>query len=283
MMMDVTDAYSDFTKRLKVLIGKHPELITTTLSNIFTMRLIGNKTHGDLAEIAVSEFINQYMYDFRSVHVGKDLYRAKSQEEDIRITNEITKTEFPVSLKAYGDGPLQLSTDKIYSMFPRLEREGETIIGVAAVRRVLEDPIFSGFYINILPLIYDEKSQRCNILVFDYARARHATSRIVLEEAGRGRKHPVYRFFDADGGYICEVRYGGTDANALQRGLWTHTRNGLKYFDSITDGWIDYSHNYILVDLFSHALVSSDAGHTAALQKIKEDIAQLKRRSGTPR
>lgn len=93
MMMDVTDAYSDFTRRLKVLIGKQPELITTTLSNIFTMRLIGNKTHGDLAEIAVSEFINQYMYDFRSVHVGKDLYRAKSQEEDIRITNEITNTE----------------------------------------------------------------------------------------------------------------------------------------------------------------------------------------------
>lgn len=283
MMMDVTDAYSDFTRRLKVLIGKQPELITTTLSNIFTMRLIGNKTHGDLAEIAVSEFINQYMYDFRSVHVGKDLYRAKSQEEDIRITNEITKTEFPVSLKAYGDGPLQLSTDKTYSMFPRLEREGETIVDVDEVRRVLEDPIFSGFYINILPLIYDEKSQRCNILVFDYARARHATARIVREEAGRGRKHPVYRFFDANEGYICEVRYGGTDANALQRGLWTHTRNGLKYFDSITDGWIDYSHNHILVDLFSHALVSSDAGHTAALQKIKEDIAQLKRRSGTPR
>ncbi|MBH0189022.1 MAG: hypothetical protein HP493_09310 [Nitrospira sp.] len=77
-------------------------LITTTLSNIFTMRLIGNKTHGDLAEIAIAEFINQYMYDFRSVHVGKDLYRAKSQEEDIKIINEITKAEFPVSLKAYG-------------------------------------------------------------------------------------------------------------------------------------------------------------------------------------
>jgi hypothetical protein len=46
------------------------------------------------------------------VHVGKDLYRAKSQEEDIKIINELTKEEFPVSLKAYGDGPLQLSTDK---------------------------------------------------------------------------------------------------------------------------------------------------------------------------
>jgi len=71
-----------------------------TLSNIFTMRLIGNKTHGDLAEIAIAEFVNQYMYDFRSTHVGKELYRAKSHEEDITVFNEITNTEFPISLKA---------------------------------------------------------------------------------------------------------------------------------------------------------------------------------------
>lgn len=45
------DAYKDFTKRFGLLIKKHPTLITMTLSNIFTMRLIGNKTHGDLAEI----------------------------------------------------------------------------------------------------------------------------------------------------------------------------------------------------------------------------------------
>ena len=111
--MNGPNPYKDFTDRLKLLISKHPELITTTLSNVFTMRLIGNKTHGDLAEIAIAEFINQYMYDFRSIHVGKDLYRANSKEEDIKIINEITRAEFPVSLKAYGDGPLQLSTDCI--------------------------------------------------------------------------------------------------------------------------------------------------------------------------
>ena len=71
--------------------------------------------------------------------------------------------------------------------------------------------------------------------------------------------------------YICEVRYGDAAANALQRGLWTHTKNGLKYFDSITGGWIDYSHNLILVSLFSHALVSSEAGHTLALVVKKVD------------
>ena len=129
-------------------------------------------------------------------------------------------------------------------------------------------------------LIYDEKAKRCNILVFDYARARESTDRITREEAGRGRKHPVYRFYDSKADYVCEVRYGGPNANALQRGLWTHTKNALKYFDSITNGWIDYSHNRIIVKLFSHALISSDAGHQSALEKIKEDIILLKQRSG---
>jgi hypothetical protein len=92
--------YKDFTARLRLLISKNPDLVTTTLSNIFTMRLIGNKTHGDLAEIGIAEFINQFMYDFKALHVGKDLYRAKKHEEDIKIVNEVTKVEFPVSLKA---------------------------------------------------------------------------------------------------------------------------------------------------------------------------------------
>ena len=139
------DLYKDFIIRLRLLVEQRPDLITTALSNIFTMRLIGNKTHGDLAEIAIAEFINQYMYDFKSIHVGKDLYRAKSKEEDIKIINKITKEEFPVSLKAYGDGPLQLSTDKNYKMFPRLEKEGDEIIGSKVTRKVLNDPAFADF------------------------------------------------------------------------------------------------------------------------------------------
>lgn len=282
--MHTAAAWNDFTTRLKLLIGKRPDLITTTLGNIFTMRLIGNKTHGDLAEIAVSEFVNQYMYDFRSIHVGKDLYRRKSREEDIKIVNEVTKEEFPVSLKAYGIGPLQLSTDKNYSMFPRLRQEGNDITADDRIGRILDDPAFADFgNINVLPLIYDEKSRRCNILVFNYAYARDATVRITREESGRGRKHPVYRFYDAEGDYVCEVRYGGAAANALQRGLWTHTGKGVKFFDSITGGWIDYSHNLVLVKLFSQALVASGEGHMAALEKIKDDIDRLKRSAGSLR
>jgi hypothetical protein len=43
------------------------------------------------------------MYDFKSIHVGKDLFRAKEHEEDIVIINELTSAQFPLSLKAYGD------------------------------------------------------------------------------------------------------------------------------------------------------------------------------------
>lgn len=275
--MTSVSPYKDFTNRLKLLIRKHPTLITTTLSNIFTMRLIGNKTHGDLAEIAIAEFINQYMYDFRSLHVGKDLYRAKTREEDITITNEITKTEFPVSLKAYGDGPLQLSTDKAFAMFPRLEREGAEVPGRDAIRHVLNDPAFLNLQnINVLPLIYDEKRRRCNILVFDCELAMNSTSSIERISQGKGRKHPIYRFLDNQQGYVCEVRYGGATANALQRGLWTHTKNARRYFDSITGGWIDYSQNTVLVKLFSHALVASQTGHETALDTLREDIAHVK-------
>jgi hypothetical protein len=276
--MTDTLAFKNFTDRLKLLIIKNPRLITITLSNIFTMRLIGNKTHGDLAEIAIAEFINQFMYDFCSVHVGKDLFRAKEHEEDIEIINEITKESFPVSLKAYGDGPLQLSTDKNFQMFPALQDYGNVIEDKIIIQKIMNHIAFSEFgRMNILPLIYDEKNKRCNILVFDSLKARESIHKIQYEHEGKGRKHPVYRFYDLNNNYICEVRYGGTNANALQRGMWTHTKNALPFFNSITNGWIDYSHNTILVQLFSHALVSSSLGHDIALKEIKKDIETLKR------
>ncbi|GBR45082.1 hypothetical protein [Neokomagataea thailandica] len=276
------NAYKDFTSKLKLFIAKNPELIRTTLSNIFTMRLVGNKTHGDLAEIAVSEFINQYMNDFESLHVGKDLYRAKSREEDITVINKITKAEFHVSLKAYGDGPLQLSTDKSSLMYPRLVREGDhSITDRSRIEDVFNDPAFLVFsQINVLPLIYDEKQQRCNILVFDYDAAKAQTARIEHFHVGHGRRHPVFRFYDHTGGYICEVRYGDATANALQRGLWTHTRNAFKHFESITNGWVDYSNNLTLVKLLSQSLVSSEEGHSAALREIEKNIKSIKTANG---
>ena len=287
MTLNTKKAFRDFTNRLKLLIQKRPDLITITLSNIFTMRLIGNKTHGDLAEIGIMEFINQFMYDFHSVHVGKDLYRAKSQEEDIAVTNELTHETFPISLKAYGIGPLQLSTDKNSLMFSRLEKEKKRIIEGKSVNSILKDSAYIPFHqVNVLPLIYDEKEQKCNIMVFDSEKADRSITKIVLEDGsdatgkGKGRLHPCYRFYDQHGRYICEVRYGGASANALQRGLWTHSKNGVEYFDSISGGWIDYSHNLILVQLFSHSLITHSTAHEQALTLLKNNVELLRANKG---
>jgi len=272
------EAFNDFVVRFKHLITKNPHLIKTTLSNIFTMRLIGNKTHGDLAEIGISEFINQFMYDFSSFHVGKELYRAKEHEEDIKIINEISNVDFSISLKAYGDGPLQLSTDKNTIMFPYLKSFKKDIINdETVIMSIFSSKQFVEFgNINVLPLIYDEKNKKCNIMVFDFEKAKKATASIHLESEGKGRKHPAFRFFDFEKNYICEVRYGDASANALQRGLWTNTKHALPYFNSATNGWIDYSDNELLVKLFSYALVSTVKGHQEALEKLTYDIDEQK-------
>ena len=109
-----------------------------------------------------------------------------------------------------------MSTDKYSRMFPRLEKENGDIKGDRNIQKIFQDPAFTEFRnINVLPLIYDEKRKRCNILVFDYDRAMDHTSRIVREEKGKGRKHVVHRFYDKNDNYICEVRYGDAAANAL--------------------------------------------------------------------
>ncbi|GAH75846.1 unnamed protein product, partial [marine sediment metagenome] len=201
-------------------------------------------------------------------------------EEDIRITNEIKKIDFTISIKAYGDGPLQLSTDKDFKLFPRLQREGRVVSSEKAIGLIFDDPAFSEFgNINVLPLIYDENNRRCNIMIFDFVKARANTKEIRYEEEGRGRKHPVFRFYDELGKYICEVRYGDASANALQRGLWTNTKNATPYFHSVTNGWIDYSDNLLLVTLFSHALISTPIGHEKALETLKSDIQSQKDKS----
>ena len=166
-------------------------------------------------------------------------------------------------------------------MYPRLLEEGNEIRGREAVRRVLNTPAFSGFKdAHILPLIYDETRKQCNILVFNYDRAIQSTYLIARHTTEQGRKHPVYRFYDKTKNYICEVRYGDAAANALQRGLWTHTKRSEAYFRSVTGGWIDYSTNDTLVELFSHGLVASEQGHSAALALLKADIERLKRNAG---
>lgn len=284
------NSYDTFIQKLALLVSKRKDLVINTLSNIFTMRLVGNKTHGDLAEIGMAEFINQFMYDYKCEHVGKDRFRAKEHEEDIEIIEELSQARFPVSLKAYGDGPLQLSTDSAQTLFSLLEQTGKDDLSLPCdVPTILQDRSFQAcMNTNIIPLIYSEARMKCNIMIFSVYKVQSEVVRIMRVNAGEkydeckrevvaggGRKHPVYIFLNASGGYVCEVRYGDAKANALQRGLWTHTKHAIDYFDSVTDGWIDYSHRESLVQLFCLALNSREEGQLAACKLLQDDINQL--------
>lgn len=279
-------AYEEFIVRFSKLAEKNKKIVFNTLSNIFTMRLVGNKTHGDLAEVGIAEFISQFMYDYRGKHVGKDLYRAKQHEEDIVVTNEITNEDIPISLKAYGDGPLQLSTDKNSLMFSLLETKKCPMTLRGEIDEVFSSKAFIDVMsVNVMPLIYRETDKQCNIMIFDYDKVRKNTARIDYisgNESGlgqrRGRTHPIYAFYDDLDNYICEVRYGGATANALQRGFWTNTKRAVGYFKSATNGWISYEHNHELIKLIKLALNSTIDGHKKANMILQEDIDGLKMR-----
>ena len=137
-----------------------------------------------------------------------------------------------------------------------------------------------------MPLIYNEKKKQCNIMVFNHEKAIKNTGRILHigkgnsfggKKTGKSRLHPIFMFLDNKNNYICEIRYGGASANALQRGLWTNTKRATSYFDSITNGWIDYSHNLTLVRLFSLALNSTEKSHAEANMILQKDIDELKK------
>lgn len=287
-------SFSDFCNRFKLLSQKNQKIIGNTLSNIFTMRLVGNKTHGDLAEIGIAEFINQFMYDYRCEHVGKDLFRAKKHEEDIVIISELNDRErIPVSLKAYGDGPLQLSTDKSSKLFGKLREEiPEGTCDRDIIEKLFLSEEFEEFgKINVLPLIYREKKMQCNIMVFDFAKAKEETAKIVYVNIGekfvphrgivkeKGRLYPIFMFLNKNDEYLCEVRYGAKAANALQRGLWTHTKNASACFDSLT-GWVDYSHNLTLVKLLALALNATESAHREVNALLQQDIDRLRNFNG---
>ena len=284
--LEFGNKFTDFTK-------KNKDIVINSLSNIFSMRLIGNKTHGDLAEIGLCEFINQFMDDYTSKHVGKEMFRGKEHEEDISIFNNNSKEKTLISLKAYGLGPLQLLTDSSQKLFPYLKSLGKDI--TKDINEVFKSSAFKDFKeTHTMPLIYNEKKQKktgrivdceCNIMIFNKIKAAEHTCRILYIDKGekydkttqtvlegKQRKHPVFIFLDKDGDYIFEVRYGGASNNALQRGLWTHTKNAENYFDSLTDGWIPYSHNEDLVKLFRLALNSTTEVHKKINQNLTKHL-----------
>lgn len=256
-----------FEKSFKI---KDPA-IYDMLANVFSMRVIGNKTHGDLAEIALTEYINQHIDGYSAQHTGKEKFRAKEFEEDIRVKDAVSGTELPISIKTYGSGPLQLSTNKDSSMFTYLQKSvGNAEVDTAdEIKKILSQPCFTDFTgVNVLPLIYNERHMQFKIVVFDLLRAYNSVRHIKFispHKLGIKKTFPVYKFYDEKNEYIFEVRYGDVKANALQRGMWTHTEKAKPYFRLLLNG--SYKINHSLINLISKILVSPKEKHEEILSR----------------
>lgn len=265
-MLSFNKFFKNFKKSFS---GKNP-MIFSVLSNIFSMRIIGNKTHGDLAEIALTEYINQFIEGYTAEHTGKEKFRAKESEEDIKITEISSKEKIPISIKTYGFGPLQLSTNKDSSMFSLLQKE----IGkrgtndVKEIKKILNNKSFKDFSaVNVLPLIYNEKEMSFKIIIFDLQKAYSSVKKIKFlppRKFGKKKTFPIYKFFDNKNNYIFEVRYGDAKANALQRGMWTHTEKAELFFEKLLSG--DYQINKPLITLIAKILVSRKDIHEKILK-----------------
>lgn len=87
-------SFAKFLAHFEKSFKDNPLVIHSVLANIFSMRIIGNKTHGDLAEIALTEYINQFVDGFSARHTGKEKFRAKEHEEDIKVKNLQTERRY---------------------------------------------------------------------------------------------------------------------------------------------------------------------------------------------
>jgi len=262
--------FEKFLEKFKQSFTSNQSMIYVVLANVFSMRIIGNKTHGDLAEIALTEYINQFVGGFSAKHTGKEKFRAKKFEEDIRVKNLETNEEIPISIKTYGSGPLQLSTNKDSSMFTHLRStvaNGE-VVSLPEIKKILGNPCFADFKgVNVLPLIYNEKKMLFRVIVFELRRAYTAVRHIKFiapRKLGKKKTFPIYKFYDGNSECVFEVRYGDAKANALQRGMWTHTENARKYFTELLTG--EYQINELLINLISKILVSPKEKHEEILK-----------------
>ncbi len=239
-------------------------------SNIFTMREIGNKTHGDMAEIAVTAFINKFLSDkYTGIHVGKTLFRQKEKEEDVLVINNNTEEEIPISIKAYGEGYLQLSTDKEFTIFPMLESYHKNIIVDKEEINNIMNIIDSQLNLNVLLFIYNEKKYMCNIMIYNFDLIKSKINKIEKILPHGVRKYPIYKFMDDKDNYLFEVRYGGKDANALQRGIWTHTKHANSYFTSISNGEINYKIRDNLINLLSYLMIATNDEINKTWEELK--------------
>jgi hypothetical protein len=136
-----------------------------------------------------------------------------------------------LSLKCYGEGPLQLNTNPTSSLIN--ECLSHVVNGIETSQNlpltILESEAFSSLRLSnekILAVIYNETNFTYSVILIDINDLFNKVSKIIYTPKIKKQNsftYEIVKFYDKDDKYIFEVRYGKKNANALQRGLWTKT------------------------------------------------------------
>ena len=109
----------------------------------------------------------------------------------------------------------------------------------------------------------------CNIMIYNFDLIKSKINKIEKILPHGVRKYPIYKFMDDKDNYLFEVRYGGKDANALQRGIWTHTKHANSYFTSISNGEINYKIRDNLINLLSYLMIATNDEINKTWEELK--------------
>lgn len=148
------------------------------------------------------------------------------------LMEKLSKIEIEsLSLKCYGEGPLQLNTNSNSSLIN--ECLSHVVDGVETSQNlpltILESEAFSSLKLSnekILAVIYNETNFTYSVILIDINDLLSKVSKIIYTPKVKKQNsftYEIVKFYDKDDKYIFEVRYGKKNANALQRGLWTKT------------------------------------------------------------
>lgn len=148
------------------------------------------------------------------------------------LMEKLSKIEIEsLSLKCYGEGPLQLNTNSNSSLIN--ECLSHVVNGVETSQNlpltILESEAFSSLRLSnekILAVIYNETDFTYSVILIDINDLLNKVNKIIYTPKIKKQNsftYEIVKFYDKDDKYIFEVRYGKKNANALQRGLWTKT------------------------------------------------------------
>jgi hypothetical protein len=155
-----------------------------------------------------------------------------------------------MSLKCYGEGPLQLYTDANHEIFPYLstfidDKKIETNLTKKQIDEIRNSAIFNKVKKKkVIVLNYSEKNNNFSLLTTNINNFLDQVYTITYYPT-KGKNFEIFKFYDIESNYICEVRYGGPKANALQRGVWTNTKRNKNTFHRLVD-----NKNYIVDEKF---------------------------------